>query len=210
MACCWMISSYYLNRCLLCIWTALWHLFEGIFIRRSEDTNGKIIIENCILKIAFRHFICQRVNEYTYKMKVEINQSLLQNTIHKIFQSVIRTLRNFTHLARDSCCSGCSQVAQIQPHHSSTAYIKMTSSKSSDGLWNLTTSSYIPQWLVLGIYLGGPTALRSLQISSFNWLAAPHTSACGAKIMSYRYRVGRSFLNWTGISMLPRRLLALQ
>ena len=46
---CWLTApSHYLNQCWLIISKVLWHSYQGIIIRRSEDTNHKNMIENCI------------------------------------------------------------------------------------------------------------------------------------------------------------------
>ena len=63
MACCLAAPSYYLNQCWLIISKVLWHSSEGIIIRRSEDTNQYIKIENYIFRIIFISSRGQGVNE---------------------------------------------------------------------------------------------------------------------------------------------------
>ena len=62
MACCLTAPSHYLNLCWLIISKVLWHLSEGIIMRRSEDTNQKNKIENYIFRITFRSSRGQWVN----------------------------------------------------------------------------------------------------------------------------------------------------
>ena len=54
MACCLMAPSHYLNQYWLIISKVLWHSCEGIVMSRSEDTNQKNNIENCIFRITSR------------------------------------------------------------------------------------------------------------------------------------------------------------
>ena len=62
MACCLTASSHYLHQCWLIISKVLWHSSEGFLIRRFEDTNQWIKIEDYIFKIAFRSPTGQWVN----------------------------------------------------------------------------------------------------------------------------------------------------
>ena len=53
-ACCMMPPSLCLNQCWLTISKVRWHSLEGIIVRRYEDSNQQIMIENIMCKIASR------------------------------------------------------------------------------------------------------------------------------------------------------------
>ena len=50
MACCLMAPTHYLNQCWLTMNKVLWHSYEGIIIRRSEDTNHKTRLKFAFLR----------------------------------------------------------------------------------------------------------------------------------------------------------------
>ena len=101
MACCLMAPSHYLNQCWLIFSKVLWHSSEGIIIRRSEDTNQKIKIENYIFRILSRSPRGQWVDSDSawvlgsdFESKLNIHLNLKLNTCITINQTYIQIIDN--------------------------------------------------------------------------------------------------------------------
>ena len=110
MAWCRQAKSHYLNQCWLIISKILWHSFEGIIIRRSEDTSWQNKIENCTFKIMPRSPTGQWVkaestlDQVTACYQIQhwfIANRILLNTFQPFF-NIKAFLRSFMHLSGDN------------------------------------------------------------------------------------------------------------